>query len=500
MNMHPHSAPEELAAGVTLDGLFRANAAARPNAVAIVDPANRTNFTDGAAKRLTYAEMDASVTRLAETLHSFAMPVGSVVAVQLPNLAEAVIALLAVMRAGHVAAPVPMLWRRSDLVAALSGIAPRAMITLSRLGGERPAETMCEAAAELFDLSFPCAFGDHVPDGVVSLDRHEPVVLQTTAAHYSSGGVSIVTFDADAHGFFPTGRTDAQWLAAGLATLLEARIETGDAIVSTLPLNSLASIASGFVPWLLCGGTLELAQGSTQQAGAHADRARRAHFVAPAAALRELAKPSAGSFGSCIAVHRGQRFLSLDLSNVASDHIVDLLAFGELGVIPLLRHDKRVSRDIPLGGIRAPSGAAGAPVVVETKLSNGQIGLRGPMVPKESFPPGLGSFRTPRDEEGFVRTGYKGRNGGSGGLIVGDGPDRVILTGGLRFGLDDLQSRFSTCGYEVKVSSIKDPLLGDRLHIEAADRDAVAAALLAAGHSQIVIDAAAGASGRSMTS
>jgi hypothetical protein len=220
------------------------------------------------------------------------------------------------------------------------------------------------------------------------------------------------------------------------------------------------------------------------------------HFVAPAAALRETTRAFGEAFKSCIAVHRGRRFLSLDFSGISSDHIVDLLVLGEVGAVPLSRADKRVSRNIPLGGIRAPSGAAGAPVVVETKFSNGQIALRGPMVPRESFPPGLGSFRMPRDEEGFVRTGYKCSDGGPGGLIVGDGPDRVILTGGLRFGLDDLQSRFSTCGYEVKVSSIEDPLLGDRLRIDAADRKAVAAALLAAGHSQIVVDAAAESSRR----
>src|SRR5690606_12629292 len=114
--------------GVTLDGLFRANAAARPTAIAISDPSNRASFTDGVALRLSYAEVDARVERLALRLGSFGMPAGSVVAVQLPNISESVIALLAILRAGMIAAPVPTLWRKSDLVASLGELAPRAFI------------------------------------------------------------------------------------------------------------------------------------------------------------------------------------------------------------------------------------------------------------------------------------------------------------------------------------------------------------------------------------
>jgi acyl-CoA synthetase (AMP-forming)/AMP-acid ligase II len=108
-----------LAGGVSLDALFRANAAARPDAIALADSPNREKFTDGAPLRLTYTEVNERIDRLSRRLISFAMPAGSLVAVQLPNLVEAIVSLLAISRSGLVAAPVPMLWRRSDLVAAL---------------------------------------------------------------------------------------------------------------------------------------------------------------------------------------------------------------------------------------------------------------------------------------------------------------------------------------------------------------------------------------------
>ena len=42
----------------TLDDLFRRAGVRRPHAVALVDPPNREHFTDGAPRRLTYAQAD----------------------------------------------------------------------------------------------------------------------------------------------------------------------------------------------------------------------------------------------------------------------------------------------------------------------------------------------------------------------------------------------------------------------------------------------------------
>lgn len=484
------SAPD-LAGGVTLEALFRANAAARPGAAAVVDPPNRASFTDGAPLQLTYAELDARVERLAQTLCSFGMPSGSVVAVQLPNVAEAAVALLAILRAGLRAAPVPMLWRRSDLVAALAGVAPRALITLARFDGERPAETACEAAAELFDLSFPCAFGENVPDGVVPLDRIEvPAGLSDPAPSLPDPtAVSLLTFDADAQGFFPVPRSDAQWLAVGLATLLESKIANRDTILATLPPHSLAGIGACFVPWLLCGGTLALVHGAAPEAPAAGGRT---HLVAPAAALAAIARTRTARLAACIAVHRGPHTHKLDLSQVACGRLVDFHSFGEIGAVVLARKDARESPPLPLGGVSAPLSTVGGPVVVETRLADGRIWLRGPMVPREAEPSTAGAFRAERDADGFACTGYRAHCDSRGKLVVDAGPDRVVSVGGLRFGLDDLRSRFSACGEDVKVSAVEDSLLGERLHIDTADRAAAAAALSAAGHSQLVIEAAAG--------
>jgi hypothetical protein len=483
-------AAASFAGGVTLDALLRANVAAHQNSIALADPPNRASFTDGAPLRLTYAQLEERVDRLARKLRGFSMPPGSVVAIQLPNIAESAISLLAVLRAGYVAAPVPMLWRRSDLIAALAGVSPKAFITLAKLNDERPAEIVCEAAAELFDLSFPCAFGEDVPDGLVPLDREDFSDHPAFPASHTDM-VSLVTFDADAEGFFPSGRNDAQWLAAGIATLLEARIETGDAIVTALPLSSLAGLAAGFVPWLLSGGTLQLANGQSKIFGS-AGPEERVHLVAPAAVFSVLTQTVSAPFVSAIAVHRNARTHPINLARVPAGRVVDFHNFGETGAIVLMREDPRLALPVPLGGISAPSGMAGAPIVIEAKQKDGQIWLRGAMVPREAYPPGLGNYRTARDADGFVRTGYRCRSDGNGSVIVEAGPERVVSVGGLRFGLNDLQSRFAAIGEDVKILAVEDPLLGERMRIVAANPEAAAAAFQAAGHSQLVVDAAKG--------
>ena len=100
----------------------------------LIDPPDRLSFTDGPVRRLTYAQADRAISALAARLRSFGLPTDSVVAIQLPNTVESVIALLAVMRAGLIAAPLPLLWRHADAAAALSRVAARALIGCQRIG------------------------------------------------------------------------------------------------------------------------------------------------------------------------------------------------------------------------------------------------------------------------------------------------------------------------------------------------------------------------------
>jgi hypothetical protein len=479
---------------VTLDAVFRRNVLMRPGALALSDPPDRAALTGSLPRRLNYAEADVAVDRLARQLKTLGLPEQAIVAIQLPNTVEAVLALLAVLRAGLLAVQVPMLWRRSDLVGALREIGPRALITTTRLGNERPADTMCEVAAELFTLGFPCAFGTDVPDGVVPLDidahMHgdgpDPLA---PARSLSAENFAIATFDAARHGPGAIARTHSQLLSAGLAVLMEAKIASGDTIVSTLPPASLAGLAGSFVPWLLAGGMLQLSHGFSPLSAAMASGG--SHLVAPAVALEALSNGEPEELASCIAIHRGPESLRMDLSRINCGGIVDLQIFGEIGLTALRRIAKIMPAPIPVGKISAPADSSSAPIVIETKrLPDGTLAVRGAMVPEKSLSIGgrTCGAQLEFDADGFIRTNLKCHEIGGGGLVIESAPDGIVQIGGLRYGLDDLTARITSVCSRVKVTATPHALLGMRCTIETRHLAATLKALDEAGLSSVIID------------
>ena len=98
------------------------------------------------------------------------LPSDAIVGIQLPNIAENILVLLGVLRAGMIAAPLPLLWRRADAVAALARIGAKALITCGRVGAFNHAQFAMGVAADVFSIRYVCAFGQNLPDGVVPLD------------------------------------------------------------------------------------------------------------------------------------------------------------------------------------------------------------------------------------------------------------------------------------------------------------------------------------------
>ena len=99
----------------TVDDLFRACVAAHPHRLALVDAPNRAAFALGAPQRLTFAEADALVDRLAATLFAAGVRKDGVVLVQLPNIVEIVVAFLACARLGAIVSPIMLAYGERDL-------------------------------------------------------------------------------------------------------------------------------------------------------------------------------------------------------------------------------------------------------------------------------------------------------------------------------------------------------------------------------------------------
>src|SRR5260370_26698300 len=248
----------------SLDDLFRRAAERTPDAWALVDPPDRAHFTDATPRRLTYAGADHAIEVMAGRLLDLGLAPGSIVALQMPNVVESVIALLGVLRAGMIAAPMPLLWRQADAVAALGRLAPRALISVRRVGAVDHGEIAIHVAAEIFSVRFVCGFGSELPDGVIALDDVFDATARASARSRPNAippqDVAVVTFDVTAKGIVPVAHAHAELVAAGNAIVAEAALPAVRSMLGALATSSFAGLGSLVMPWLITGGGVAVHQ------------------------------------------------------------------------------------------------------------------------------------------------------------------------------------------------------------------------------------------------
>jgi hypothetical protein len=242
----------------TLDILFGRTLARRPDALALLDPINKQRITGQPPKRLTYAEADRAISALAAHFIEAGLPNNSVIAIQLPNTVEFVLTVLAAYRAGLAIVLLPLLWRQAELTVALNRTGARAIVTTARIDGVQHADLAMNAAAEAFSIRHVCGFGDHLPEGMASLDDAIELESSTTRPVVQDGRkAAVITFDVTAEGFRPVPRTHLNLIAGALALSLERDLQ-GSTFLSAFAPSSFAGLTSSVVVWLLSGGTLAL--------------------------------------------------------------------------------------------------------------------------------------------------------------------------------------------------------------------------------------------------
>ena len=481
-----------------LDDLFRRALERHPDATALTDPPNRESFTDGAPRRLTWAEADRAITAIAARLTGLGLPADAIVALQLPNTVESVIALLGVLRASMIAAPLPLLWRQAEATEALGRIGARAILTCRRVGPIDHGDIAMHVAAETFSVRFVCAFGDGALDGVVALDdvfeaapgaMPAPARVGDPAAH-----VAIVTFDVLADGIVPVARNHDELIAGGVAVALEGRVGRDTTILGALTTSSFAGLATTIVPWLMSGGTLTLHQpfDPSVLAAQCADGGMIAVLPGPLAA--RLAEAGLiGGVRSVIAIWRAPERLVGAEPWTGPGGLIDVLPFGEIGLVAARRDAGGKPSAIALGPITAPRGKAGAPVILDiARSAAGTLALAGTMVPRRPFPPGAERSDHPHlkaGADGFVDTGYACRLDLAGLINIDAPPPGTVTVGGYRFVLKELQDYLAHIAEGSTVAALPDAIAGQRLAGVAADREAIRATLAALGANPLVVAA-----------
>lgn len=492
----------------TLDDLFRRAGVRHPDAPALVDPPNRSSFTDGPPRTLSYAQADHAISAVAARLRGLGLQADAVVAIQLPNTVDSIVTLLGVLRAGMIAAPLPLLWRRRELVDALGRVGAKAIITCARTGNSAHAEIAMHTAAALFPIRHICSFGPNPPDGLVSFDAIYAAGSPDTAwaairSESAAAHVAVVTFHIGAHGVVPVARNHIELISGGLAVFLEGTVGSDAHFLSTIPISTFAGLALTVVPWLLSGGTLHMHHGFHPAAfSAQRDAMRQAVVVLPATALAPLADSGAFNGEPCtVAVlWRAPEYLksAQPFARVAS--IVDVSSFGEVGIVTVRRGLNSKPTPIPHGVVSVPRGAIGAMSVIETARSDtGTMLLRGPMVPVAAFPPGAEQghgAHLPTDRTGFVDTGFACRlDVQTQTLAVTTPPPGIFSVGGYCLREADLDVCVKKAAPDAAVVPLPDRNLGHRLAGLATDKNAVAETLTAEGVNALISGAFRGRRG-----
>ncbi|MGX5777053.1 AMP-binding protein [Methylorubrum zatmanii] len=325
---------------IGLGGLLAATARRHPDRIAVIDPADKPDWSGRPAITWTYAAASEIVERLARGLRSWRLPPGSRIGLCLPGSAESALAILAVEAAGHVACLLPVSWDEDRLLAAAQGVALSAILTQARLGSAAPAERMCAVAARYFGLRYLAAFGPDVPDGVINLDRFVLDGPAEAAGGSPPAPAGIVTFvggDPDR----PVYRSGPSVVAAAAAHLAAARVAPSERILSLIGPHDLRGLVTGLGAALVAGATLEAMP--LFDGAAFAATLRRpvpTHLVAPAFLERNLAgRDLPAELRSITLVHRaparfpGRSRVPGGPQALRLDTVIDTMAFDETAIL-----------------------------------------------------------------------------------------------------------------------------------------------------------------------
>ncbi|MCI3131938.1 class I adenylate-forming enzyme family protein [Phenylobacterium aquaticum] len=246
--------------GKTVEAVVREAVAARGSEEALVDAPNRPALVGTPPQRLTWNEVDARVDALCHALAGLGVGRGDVVATQLPNLVEGVLAFLACARMGAILSPVAMAYRGHELRQILPTVEPRVYLTVGEFHG-------CDHAAMLMELKREGVTGVEVislgataPAGAFALDdllAAAPAGPYPSPADLDAAEALTICWTSGTEAM-PKGvpRHHDHWVINGEALVEAAGLQPGDAILNPFPLINIAAIGGMVMTWLLCQGRL----------------------------------------------------------------------------------------------------------------------------------------------------------------------------------------------------------------------------------------------------
>lgn len=275
LNLHPQFRVDHLLqqgqwTSETIDGMFRATAARRGDALALVDPANRATLAGDAARRLSWREVDSEVTALAARLAEAGVRRGDTIGVQLANGIELTETLIAAWTLGATVSPLAMQYREHEITT-MGTAAQFTWVVAARAFGERhpaddfarlhddlpsvrgvfsyglPGDALCENSAGVTHL-FPAA--------ATAADEAAVAAYREVTPNDPNDCVTIC-WTSGTEGV-PKGvmRAHYDWLVFSQVCQDASATSTDDVILNAFPMINMAGICAMLLPWVRTGCVL----------------------------------------------------------------------------------------------------------------------------------------------------------------------------------------------------------------------------------------------------
>lgn len=322
--------------GLHFDTLLRALTAGRGYEPALRDPPGRQGWSDTIPSSLSFGQLETKVDQLARLLAFNRAQPGARVAILAPLGPEAVISVLACLRAGLSPMLLPLHGNELELLRLIEASEAVMAIGVSRVGTLRPLLMLRELAVRAFGTRFVGGFGPQVPDGIAPLDT----LMESAALHPMpevERRMALQVVDAATLGG-PMAVSERDVLGKALEISRLLKPMASSRIVTTLVGGDLAALASGPAMAMLTGvELLPLGLFSLGDLQACIEGGRNVHLVLPGTmepALAHSRLASHPALASLVFVQRsaGDRALpAVDRQDIAIVD-VDVTSAAEISV------------------------------------------------------------------------------------------------------------------------------------------------------------------------
>jgi len=296
------SSPERIAeltrrghwGATTLHDCLAAQAAERPRQLAVADPPNRSELTDGDSLRLDYAGLEAAATSLAADLLARGIRSGDALIVQLPNIVELVVSYFAASMVGATISPLPVQYGAHELRTAAGVLSPAAVLTVQRFKTVPLAENSRRALVDVPVLALAAETGG---DGLNVTGRsdsaHREAVRAHLEAHPADANATLTVCWTSGTTGTPKGvpRSHNMWLATARTSSEAGGYRPGDLLLNPFPLVNMAALGGFLFPLALHGCSLVLHHPFDPQVFLQQIEDERISFtIVPPAMLNQMAK------------------------------------------------------------------------------------------------------------------------------------------------------------------------------------------------------------------